>query len=137
MDPFSLVIGTLTLVQLCIKSSALLYDAVNSIKTKNQEIKLFVAEIKSLIDVLQALEQNVEKDANTFGSLNCVLEQCQYACDNLNKAVAKASGDSKQQFEGIKIWIRLKRHEGDIEAFKKLIDSYKATLTIAIADANL
>jgi archaellum component FlaC len=137
MDPFSLVVGTLTLVQLCIKSGSVLHDAINSIKTNNQEIRLFLAEIESLIKVLQALERNVKQDADTFKSLDFVLEQCTSACDNLNKTVVKAFGDSKQQFEGMKVWIRLKRHAGDIEAFKKLVDSYKATLTIAVADANL
>ncbi|KAH7371725.1 hypothetical protein BKA66DRAFT_551508 [Pyrenochaeta sp. MPI-SDFR-AT-0127] len=137
MDPFSIVVGTLTLVQVCLKSSDLLYDAINSIRTDHQEVKHLLNEIKSLVEVLKALERNVKEDTDTYGSLDFVLEQCTHTCDNLNKAVAKAFGDSKQQFEGIKVWIRLKRHENDIEGFKKLIDSYKATLTIAVVDANL
>ncbi|KAJ4310818.1 hypothetical protein N0V94_008255 [Neodidymelliopsis sp. IMI 364377] len=59
------------------------------------------------------------------------------ACNDLTKAISKAAGDPKQPAEGVKVWIRLKCHGSDIEAFKKLIDSYKATLTIAIADVNL
>lgn len=137
MDPFSITIGTLALVQLCIKSSSLLHNAINSINTNHQEVMHVLGELRSLIEVLQALERNVKEDPDAFETLNLVLKPCTHACDNLNKALAKAFGDSKQQFEGIKVWIRLKRHESDIEAFKKLVDSYKATLTIAVADANL
>ncbi|KAJ4984186.1 hypothetical protein SVAN01_10294 [Stagonosporopsis vannaccii] len=137
MDPFSLVVGTLTLVQLCIKSSTLLRNAIKAIKTTNQEVKHLLTEIEYLIDVLQALERNVKEEKDTFDSLKFVLEQCTQACDDLTKAISKAAGDPKQPTEGMRVWIRLKCHGSDIEAFKKLIDSYKATLTIAIADVNL
>lgn len=137
MDPFSVVIGTLTLVEICIKSSSLLHKAISGIKTSNQELRHLVAELESLIEVLKALERNIRDNTDTFDSLKIILERCAQACDELNKAVRIAVGDTKQPQEGIKIWIKLKRHGSDIEAFKKLIDSYKATLTIAIADANL
>jgi|SRR5690242_555650 len=137
MDPFSITVGTVALVQLCITSSTLLRNAVKAIKTANQEVKHLLTEIEYLIEVLQALERNVKEDTDTFDSLRFVLEQCTQACNDLNKAISKAVGDPKQPAEGMKVWIRLKCHGSDIEAFKKLIDSYKATLTIAIADVNL
>jgi uncharacterized protein YoxC len=137
MDPFSVTVGTVALVQLCIKSSILLRNAIKSIKTTNQEVKHLWTEVEYLIEVLQALERNVKEDEDTFDSLKSVLEQCTQACNDLNKAISNAVATTKQPTEGIRIWIRLKCHGTDIEAFKKLIDSYKATLTIAIADVNL
>jgi ABC-type transporter Mla subunit MlaD len=136
MDPFSIAVGTLALVQLCIKSSALLRDAIQSINSTNQEVRNILAELGSLIEILQSLERNATADKDAFTSLDFVLKQCTRACDNLHEALSKALGDSNQS-KGIKVWIRLKRQENDIEGFKKLIDSYKATLTIAVADANL
>lgn len=137
MDPFSLTVGTVTLVQICIKSTILLRDAIKSIKTANQDVKHLLTEVEYLIEVLQALERNVKKDEDTFDSLKLVLEQCTQACNDLHKAISNAAKDTKQPIEGIRIWIRLKCHGTDIEAFKKLIDSYKATLTVAIADVTL
>lgn len=136
MDPFSVVVGTLGLVQLCIKSSALLRDAIRSINSNHQETRSLLAELESLIGILRSLERNVRAEKGIFDSLDLILEQCARACDDLSTAVSRAVGQSKQ-FEGIRVWIKLKRQEGDIEGFKKLIDSYKATLTIAVADANL
>ncbi|KAH6629795.1 hypothetical protein C7974DRAFT_413554 [Boeremia exigua] len=136
MDPFSVVVGTLGLVQLCIKSSALLRDAIQSINSGHRETKNLLTEIESLIGILVSLERNIRAEKDTFSSLDFVLEQCTRACDDLNKAVSRALGGRKQS-DGIKTWIRLKRQETDIEEFRKLVDSYKATLTIAIADVNL
>lgn len=137
MDPFSVIVGTVTLVQLCIKSITSLRNAIKAIKTSNQEVKHLLTEVEYLLDVLQAFERNVKENTDTFDSLKFVLEQCTQACNDLNEAISKAAGDPKQPTEGIKVWIRLKCHGSDIEAFKKLIDSYKATLTIALADVNL
>jgi uncharacterized protein YoxC len=137
MDPFSLTVGTLTLVQLCIKSSILLRNAIKSINATNQEVKHLWTEVEYLIEVLQALERNIKEEKDTFDSLKFVLEQCTQACNDLNEAITKAAGDTKQPTAGIRVWVRLKCHGTDIDAFKKLIDSYKATLTIAIADVNL
>ncbi|KAJ4341296.1 hypothetical protein N0V95_007272 [Ascochyta clinopodiicola] len=137
MDPFSIAVGTVTLVQLCIQSSILLRNAIKAIKTTKQEVMHLLTEIEYLIEVLQALERNVKEDTDTFNSLQFVLVQCTQACNGLTEAISKAAGNPKQPTEGIKVWIRLKCHGNDIEAFQKLIDSYKATLTIAIADANL
>jgi hypothetical protein len=85
---------------------------------------------------LRSLERNVRAEKDIFNSLNLILKQCACACDNLSKVVLRVVRDSKQ-FKGIKVWIKLKRQESDIKGFKRLIDSYKATLTIAVADANL
>jgi septal ring factor EnvC (AmiA/AmiB activator) len=137
MDPFSVTVGTIALVQFCIKSGTLLRDAIKSIKTANKEVTHIHTEIEYLIEVLQALERNVKEDENTLDSLKPVLEQCAEACDDLSKAISDATADTKQPTEGIRIWMRLKRRGTDIEAFRKLIDSYKATLTVAIADLNL
>jgi len=137
MDPLSITASVLTLVQVCIKSSAALYSAIDGFNSSKSDIRNLKAEVGDLNIVLQALERHVQQTTKNFEVLKLILQQCGEACEAFNKAVLAAFGESGNRLQGVKAWVRLQLRGNDIESFRKLIGSYKATMTIALADSNL
>lgn len=133
MDPLSI----LMLVGFGITSSTSLYKIIDGLNSRKQEIRYLKAEVGDLKIVLQALVKNIEETSENFEILRLILEQCDVACKNFEKEVLSKVGESKSRVGEVKVWTRLQFLGGDIGKFQRLIGSYKATVTIALADANL
>ncbi|KAH8589567.1 hypothetical protein B0O99DRAFT_581513 [Bisporella sp. PMI_857] len=137
MDPISITVSVLTLAHLCVKSSASLHNAIDGFNSSKRDVQHLKADIGDLNIVLQALEKNIQESTENFEVLRLVLQQCAQACDDFRKAVLEALGEPEDRLQGIKAWVKLQYRGSDIESFRKLIGSYKATMTIALADSNL
>jgi len=137
MDPFSITASTLTLATACVKSSALLYKAIEGFRSARTDVQNLRSDVGDLNIVLQALEKNIQESTENFEVLKLILQQCADACETFHKAVLVALGQPDDRLQGIKAWVRLQYHGSNIESFRKLIGSYKATMTIALADSNL
>lgn len=137
MDPLSITVSAVTLVTVCLKSSALLYKAIEGFNSSRTDVERLKADVGDLNIVLQALEKNMQESSENFDTLKLILQQCVDACDEFRKEVMKALGGSGERLQGVKAWVKLQYHGNDIEGFRKLIASYKATMTIALADSNL
>lgn len=133
MDPVSI----LTLVGFGITSSTSLYKIIDGLKSRKQEIRQLKAEVGDLNIVLQALAKNIEETTENFEVLRLILEQCVQACKSFETEVLNNVGKSGSRVEEVKAWTKLQFLGGEIINFQKLIGSYKATMTIALADANL
>ncbi|KAK5077838.1 hypothetical protein LTR64_003761 [Lithohypha guttulata] len=133
MDPVTIV----SLVALCVTSSASLYKTIDSLKSRKQDVRHLKTEVGDLNIVLQALAKNIEETTENFEVLRLILEHCGQACKDFEEEVLDNVGKSDNRLEGVRAWAKLQLKGGDIDNFRKLIGSYKATLTIALADANL
>ena len=137
MDPISITVSVLSLVHFCVKSSALLHEAIDGFNSSKRDVQQLKADIGDLNIVLQALAKNIQESTENFEMLRLILQQCTRACEDFHKAVLEALGKPENRFQGIKAWARLQYRGNDIDSFRKLIASYKATMTIALADSNL
>lgn len=137
MDPLSITVSVLALVQFCIKSSASLHKAIDGFNNSKRDVQHLKAEVGNLNIVLQALEKHIQEATDNFEILRLILQQCGQTCADFDKAVLDALGDPGDRLQGMKAWIRLQYRGSDIDNFRKLIGSYKATITIALADLNL
>lgn len=133
MDPVTIF----SLVTLCISSSASLYKAVDAIKSRKQDVRHLKKEVGDLNIVLQALAKNLEETTENFEILRLILEQCGRACKDFEEKVLDKLGKTESPLKDVKAFARLQLLGGSVNSFRKLIGSYKATLTIALADANL
>jgi Fungal N-terminal domain of STAND proteins len=127
MDPFSTAVSILTLVTFCVNSSTSLYRTIDGLKSRKQDVRYLKTEVENLNIVLQALEKNIEETTENFEVLRLILQQCDQACKDFEKEV----------LESLRAWAKLQYLGSDINNFRKLIGSYKATMTIALADSNL
>lgn len=133
MDPVTI----LTLVSLGVTSSASLYKTIDGLKSRKRDVRNLKAEVGDLNIVLQALAKNIEETTENFEVLRLILQQCVQACENFAKEVLDNVKQSESRVEGVKAWAKLQLLGSDIDNFRKLIGSYKATMTIALADSNL
>lgn len=137
MDPFSITIGILSLATLCVQSSTSLYKTIESFKSHKQDVRYLEVEVGDLNIVLQALEKNIEESTENFEVLRIILQHCNQACKDFENSVLEAFRDSGGRLQEVKVWAKLQCRGSDINKFRKLISSYKSTMVIALADANL
>jgi Fungal N-terminal domain of STAND proteins len=137
MDPLSITVSILTLATICVQSSASLYGTIDSFKSRKQDVRILKTEVGALNIVLQALEKNIEESSENFEVLRIILQHCHQACKDFEKTVLEEFRDSGSRLQEIKAWAKLQYLGNDINKFRKLIGSYKATMTVALADANL
>lgn len=137
MDPFSTSVTILTLATLCVQATTSLYKTINGINSRKEDVRSLKTEVEDLNVVLQALEKNLEEGTEHFEILRLILQHCRQACVRFEEAVLVALKDAGGPFQDIKIWTKLQFLGSNISDFRKLIGSYKATLTIALADSNL
>ena len=137
MDPVSITVSILTLATFCVQSSTSLYKTIDGFKSRKQDVRNLKTEVGALNIVLQALEKNIEESTENFEVLRIILQHCHQACENFEKSVLEAFRDSGGRLQEVKAWAKLQCLGSDINKFRKLISSYKTTITIALADANL
>lgn len=130
-------IAILSLVNLTITSSASLYKTIDNLKSRKQDIRSLKAEVSDLNIVLQALAKNIEETTENFEVLRLILKQCVQACADFEKEVQDSVRKLGRQFEDVGVWARLRFLKSEIDNFRELIGSYKATIIIALASSNL
>lgn len=133
MDPVTIV----SLVTLCISSTTALYKTIEGLQSRKQDVRNLKGEVGNLNVVLQAVSKNIEDTTQEFEVLQVILQHCNQACKDFNETVLNKVRLSNGRFDEFKSWAKIQYLGGDIDNFRKLIGSYKATLTIALADSNL
>ncbi|KIW93764.1 uncharacterized protein Z519_05079 [Cladophialophora bantiana CBS 173.52] len=133
MDPLSIF----TLITVCVQATASLYQTIDDSKSRKQDVQHLKIEIGDLNIVLKALQKNLEESTENFEVLRLILERCGQACKEFETKVLDLLKESGSSVKQIKAWTKLQFLGGDINNFRKLIGSYKATVTIALADYNL
>ncbi|RGP77371.1 hypothetical protein FLONG3_4510 [Fusarium longipes] len=137
-DPLSVTSGLIAIVTATLQSSKILYETIQSFRNHQTAVSDLIRELKSLESVLQPLLDHVRTDERTFLPLKFPLIQCRQACTDFQALVEQNSKRSRDQARtSFRDWAKLMYMNGDIVSFKELLAGYKATITIALADANL
>lgn len=138
VEPIGLSSGPVALVAFALKSSTLLYDTVQSYRSHPKNVRDLKEELEALTVVLQALSETVgqNKDVN-FTALQLPLFRCGNACKEFEEAIAKCSSRSGGSRTSFRDWAKLKYMGEGIDEFRRMLAGYKATINIALADADL
>lgn len=136
-DPISVTSGLLTLVTFGLKASTSLYQTIKGYNSHQRNVRELREELEALTSVLESLSQAVADADADFVALKIPLHRCGNACKDFEAIILKSaerSGDSRTSFRD---WARLKYMGDDITGFKNMLAGYKATITIALCNANL
>ncbi|KAH7025125.1 uncharacterized protein B0I36DRAFT_250387 [Microdochium trichocladiopsis] len=137
MDPLSISVGILAIITATVQTSRALYATLQTLQDHPRAIRLLVEELRGLNDVLTSLEALAASDTEALQPLRLPLEQCCKACTSFQILLLECtrhSGGSKISFRD---WAKLQYMGNDVSGFTSAIASYKSTICIALADANL
>jgi hypothetical protein len=126
-------IGTIAL-----QSSVALYQTINSYQSYQPRMRDLAEETGALSGVLESLVETVHATSDLdFSALKIPLKRCGNACDDFKQEIEKCSARSGGSRASFRDWARLKYMGDDIDGFRRLLSSYKMTITIALTDASL
>lgn len=138
-DPLSVTAGILAVGSFALKSSVALHGTVRDLRSQNKDARALKDELSALTGVLSSLIDTIASNPTLdFKSLELPLQRCGKACEEYGKIIeqcTKHSADTTRS--SIRDWITQKYLQGDINDFKAMIASYKSTISIALANANM
>lgn len=136
-EVIGLTSGLLTLVAFAIGSTKTLYQAIESFRSNDRVIRELKMELEALDDVLRNLRDSASSGDGSLEALTLPLQRCGTACTDFVAVIEKCSSHSSGSRTSFRDWAKLKYMGQDITGFKNTIAGYKATITIALADANM
>lgn len=138
VDPLSITTGIVTFVTFAFQSSALLHSTIRGFKSQNKDIRALRDELGDLTNVLESLLGTITAHPSiNFDTLKLPLQRCGTACEEYNELIARCSKHSDGSRPSIRDWITQKYLQGDITDFRTMLASYKSTINIALANANM
>ena len=130
--------GLVALGTFALDSSIKLYEIVNSFQSHQQRVRDLAEETTSLSTVLASLLETIQATSGVdFAALEVPLRRCGRACDEFRLEIQKFSSRSAGSRTSFRDWARLRYMGDDIDGFRRLLASYKMTITIALTNANL
>lgn len=131
------VAGIVALAQSAFESSVALHQLVKSFRSHNSRVRELGLELGALCEVLGALSKHTQETKTDVSSLKIPLQQCTNVCTDFGRQLTKCAAHSKASGTSFRDWTKLRFMGDDIDGFRRLIASYKLTMTIALNDANL
>ena len=129
--------GLIALTVFAFQSSKTLFQVVDSFQNHGRNILHLKNELAALAEVLRSLQQTVDQDVADLSSLKLPLLHCGKACEEFAAVINKCSSHTKEPRTSFRDWFRLSYMGKDISSFTNLLAGYKATIAIALGDANL
>lgn len=137
-DPISLASGLLTLTVFAFKSSATLYETVQSFRNHPKNVRDLNDELAALNGVLESLTETVNAVTDVdLSALSVPLLRCGNACKEFEQQLLKCSSRSGGDGMSLRGWAQLKYMGDGIDNFRHMLAGYKSTIAIALNDANL
>jgi hypothetical protein len=136
-DPISVASGVLTLAMFGLKASTSLYQTIKSYNSHHRSVRELREELEALTAVLGSLNQAVADADADFVALRIPLFRCGNACKDFKAIIVKCAGRTDDSRTSFRDWARLKYMGDDITGFKNMLGGYKATIMIALCNANL
>lgn len=134
MTTHILEVGGVTL-----NSCVMLHTMIRSFHSQKREARALKSELSDLTSVLESLLETVAQNPTLdFGALEIPLQRCGQACEEYGKLVercTKHSSDNSRR--SVRDWLSQTYLQGDIDDFRAMLASHKATINIALANANL
>lgn len=138
-DPLSATSAIIGLVPVSFQAAKALRDTIRGIKNHPKQIRSLLEELDGLVVVLEELEYILRTPGEmNLNLLEAPLKRCDCACKEFARALqdcrGRSSGGDRSDFAG---WLKIQWRGSDINEFKDTLASYKSTIAIAIAGANL
>ena len=137
-EPIGVASGVLALGTFAFKAGTCLYNTIESFQSHSQRVKDLLEENGALNSVLASLNKTTASATDIdLSALEVPLTCCRRACEEFNRQIENiksAPGWNPANFRG---WARLRYMGEDIDGFRRLLAGYKATISIALADATL
>lgn len=137
-EPIGIASGLLALATFAFQCSISLYETVNSFRSHPKRVRDLLEELEALGAVLGPLADTVKAAADIdLSALDLPLLRCGSACKEFQQEILQCSSRSNNNRTNFRDWARLKYMGDDIDGFRRLLAGYKATINIALTDANL
>ena len=138
-DPLSVTASVLAVAGFALKSSLVLHATIRGFQSQNKDARALKAEVGDLSGVLESLLETVANNPTLdFKALEVPLQRCGNACDEYGKLITRCTKHSSEGSRpSVRDWITQKYLQGDINDFKAMLATYKSTINIALANANL
>lgn len=136
-DPLSVASGIVAILTAAVQSSKLLFQTIQSVRGHPRAVRQLKDELGSLNGVLQSLKAFSASEPTILLPLELPLTQCAEACSEFQKLVVKCTRHSGETRTSLRDWAKLQYKDNDVIGFTTMLSSYKSTIAIALADANL
>ncbi|KAJ5166577.1 uncharacterized protein N7482_005358 [Penicillium canariense] len=137
-EPIGLAAGLLALATFAFECSISLHETVNSFRHHPKRVRDLLEELEALSAVLGPLGEFVKATSDIdFSALELPLLRCGGACNEFRQEILKCSSQPGSNRTNFREWARLKYMGDDIDGFRRLLAGYKATINIALTDANI
>lgn len=137
-EPIGLASGILTLATFALQCSVSLYETVDSFRSHPKRVRDLLGELGALSDVLNGLVDLVQsKSGVDLSALDLPLLRCGSVCKEFQQEVLQCASRSNSSRTSFRDWARLTYMGNNIDDFRDLLAGYKATINIALTDANL
>ena len=137
MDPIGISSGLLTLTAFAFQSSKTLYRLVSSFENHGRYVRQLKDEVEALNSVLGTLHDTIDQNELDLSALELPLRSCGTACQEFAEVIEQCSARSKGSRTSFRDWFRISYMGKDIAGFTSVVAGYKATITIALCDANM
>lgn len=135
-EAVGLASSILALTGFAFQSSKALSELCSSFQNHGRNVRNLKNELDALVGVLTSLKENVEAESD-FAALKLPLLHCGKACKEFATAIDQRTTRTTESRNSLRDWLKLTWRGKDISGFTNLIAGYKATITIALGDANL
>jgi hypothetical protein len=138
VEPVGLTSGILTLATFAFQCSVSLYETVDSFRSHPKRVRELLNELEALSTVLAPLIDLVKSNSDVdLSFLDLPLLRCGNVCKEFQQEVLKCASRSNSSRTSFRDWARLTYMGDNIDDFRDLLAGYKATINIAVTDANL
>ncbi len=130
--------GLVALATFAAKCSVSLYETAKSYQCHQQRVRELIDETSALSDVLHSLAEAARANPKLhIPALAIPLQRCAKVCQEFEQEISKFSSRSDGTKTSFRDWARLKYMGEDVDGFRRLLSSYKMTITVALTDASL
>lgn len=137
-EPIGLASGIITLATFAFQCSVSLYETVDSFRSHPKRVRDLLDELEALGAVLAPLIDLVKSNPGVdLSSLDLPLLRCGNICKEFQQEVLQCASRSNSGRTSFRDWARLTYMGDNIDDFRDLLAGYKATINIALTDANL
>lgn len=138
-EAVGLASGLLTLTIFAYDASKSLYNAVSSFKSQRKTIKNVLADLDSLVTVLEKINEQAQRsqEVERLEPLREPLNCCATTCHEMHEMLDACTTHSKEGRDSIRDWLNMRYHEKSFEDMKKRLASFKSTLSIAFESINM
>jgi hypothetical protein len=136
-EPIGIASGVLALASFAFQSSVSLYQLIGSFQSTKRSIRELRQELEALDGVLRSLQQAMVNSIVDVPALKLPLLRCGQACREFETLIVRCTAHSGGSRTSFRDWAKLTYMGDDIMGFKNMLAGYKATISIALGDANL